>query len=206
MTLLDGWLKQATRGLSRDSIAQVQIEIREHYELTREAALSGGVSGDESDGLAMGALGDAKIANCQYRRVLLTSAEARLLREGNWEARAVCSRPWLRWLCLAMPVATLAWSATCSVTGAIATAWNLLAGSIALGFVLVPPFLPMYTPARGRVFRFVRWVVLMSTLVFAFQWSWLLIACLWPLGWVECTRISIRRKLPVTQWPKQLYL
>jgi hypothetical protein len=206
MTRLDGWLKQATRGLSRDSAAQVQIEIREHYESARAAALSAGASSDEADGLAVGALGDAKTANCEYRRVLLTSAEARILREGNWEARAVCSRPLLRWLCLAIPVATLAGCAACFLTGAISTAWILLAGSMALGLVLVPPFLPVYTPARGRVFRFAKWVVLMGTLVFAFHWSWLLISCLWPLAWVEWTRISIRRKLPVAQWPKQLYL
>src|ERR1700676_2324246 len=97
MTGLDSWLKQATRQLSRDSAAQVRTEIQEHYESALEAAMSGGVSAEESDRLAVTALGDAKDANCKYRNVLLTSAEARILREGNWEARAVCSRPWLRW-------------------------------------------------------------------------------------------------------------
>jgi len=52
--------------------------------------------------------------------------------------------------------------------------------------------------------------VLAGTLLLAFgpdalKWSWLT-SCLWPLAWIEWTRISIRRKLPVAQWPKQLYL
>ena len=38
------------------------------------------------------------------------------------------------------------------------------------------------------------------------KWSWLLISCLWPVFWVEWTRASIRRKLQVADWPKQLYL
>jgi hypothetical protein len=49
-------------------------------------------------------------------------------------------------------------------------------------------------------------MALMAVLVLAFQWSWLLIACLWPVAQVEWTRISIRRKLPVAKWPRQLYL
>jgi hypothetical protein len=86
MTGLDGWLKQATRHLSRDSAAQVRTEIQEHYESALEAAMSGGASTEEADRLAVTALGDAKDANCKYRNVLLTSAEARMLREGNWDA------------------------------------------------------------------------------------------------------------------------
>src|SRR5450755_4413763 len=107
MTRLDGWLKQATRHLSRDSAARVRTEIQEHYELAREAAMSGGASADQADLSAVTALGDAKTANCQYRNVLLTSSEARMLREGQWEARAVCSRPWAKWVLLAVPAAAL---------------------------------------------------------------------------------------------------
>ena len=36
--------------------------------------------------------------------------------------------------------------------------------------------------------------------------SWLLISCLWLVARIEWTRVSIRRKLPVAEWPKQLYL
>ena len=204
MTGLDSWLKQATRQLSRDSAAQVRTEIQEHYESALEAAMSGGVSAEESDRLAVTALGDAKDANCKYRNVLLTSAEARILREGNWEARAVCSRPWLRWGALLV-------AAGLSLVGAITAIWALLVGGIAMGVIFGAPFLPVYTRSRGRVFRCVKWAVLLGTLGLAFgpealKWSWLLFSCLWPMVWIESTRISIRRKLPIAEWPKQLYL
>ena len=204
MTGLDGWLKQATRHLSRDSAAQVRTEIQEHYESALEAAMSGGASTEEADRLAVTALGDAKDANCKYRNVLLTSAEARMLREGNWEARAVCSRPWLKWGALLVAAALF-------LTGAITVAWALLVGGIAMGLLFAAPFLPVYTRSRGRVFRCVKWAVLLGTLGLAFgpdvlKWSWLLFSCLWPMVLIEATRISIRRKLPIAEWPKQLYL
>jgi hypothetical protein len=40
----------------------------------------------------------------------------------------------------------------------------------------------------------------------ALKMWWLLMSCLWPVVWIEWARISIRRKLPVAEWPKQLYL
>jgi hypothetical protein len=211
MSELDSWLKQATRHLSKDSIAQVRTEILEHYELAREAALTGGATTVEADQLALANLGDAKTANCEYRKVLLTSSEARILREGNWEARAVCSRPWLKWLLLAMPAAALFAAAALFLTGATAFAWTLLAAGIGIGFLFAAPFLAVYTPARGRIFRRAKWVVLLAIPLLAFgpdalKWSWLLFSCLWPMFWIERTRVSIRRKLPVERWPRQLYL
>jgi hypothetical protein len=208
---LETWLKQATRHLSRDSAGQVRTEIQEHYESALEAAMIGGSTSDEANRLAVTALGNAKTANCQYRRVLLTSAEARLLREGNWEARAICSRPWLKWLLLAIPVAALFAAAALFLAGAIDVARVLLVGGIGMGLLFAAPFMPVYTPSRGRVFRFVKWVVLIGMLGLAFgpdalKWSWLLISCLWLVARIEWTRVSIRRKLPVAEWPKQLYL
>jgi hypothetical protein len=210
-TELETWLKQATRHLSRDSAGQVRTEIQEHYESALEAAMSGGSTSDEANRLAVTALGNAKAANRQYRNVLLTSAEARLLREGNWEARAICSRPWLKWLLLAMPVAALIAAAALFLAGAIDVARVLLVGGIGMGLLFTVPFLPIYTPSRGRVFRFVKWFVLIGMLGLAFgpdalKWSWLLISCLWLVARIEWTRVSIRRKLPVAEWPKQLYL
>ena len=210
-TELETWLKQATRRLSRDSAAQVRTEIQEHYESAREVAMCGGATADRAERSALIALGDAKAANRQYRSVLLTSSEARMLREGNWEARAVCSSPWMKWVLLAMPVAALFAATACLLTGAIAVARVLLVGGIGMGLLFVAPFLPVYTPSRGRVFRLVKWIVLVGMLGLAFgpdalQWSWLLASCLWPMAWIEWTRLSIRRKLPVAKWPKQLYL
>lgn len=209
MTGLDSWLKRATRHLSKNSCAQVRSEIQEHYESAREAAITGGATCEEADRLALRDLGDAKAANCQYRSVLLTSAEARILREGDWEARAVCSRPWLKWLFGAAPGAALFAAATLFFSGSISIVWLLLVGGACL--VFAAPFLPLYTPSRGRVFRVVKWIVLLGMLGMAFgpdtlKWSWLLFSCLWPVAWIEWTRISIRRKLPVAQWPRHLYL
>ena len=211
MTRLDSWLTQATRQLSRDSAARVRSEIQEHYEAAREAAISGGASADEADLSAVTALGDAKVANCQYRNVLLTSAEARMLREGAWEARAVCSRPWVKWALLAVPAAALLAAATLLLEGNFAQARILLIGGIGMAFLFGAPFLPIYTPERARIFRALKWMVLLAIMVLSFgseapRWSWLLMSTLWVVFWIESTRESIRRKLPVAEWPKQLYL
>ena len=97
------------------------------------------------------------------------------------------------------------------VAGATAVAQVLLVGGLGTGMLFSATFLPVYTPDRGRVFRLVKWTVLARILVLAFwpmmlQWSWLLFSCAWPMAWAEWSRASIRRKLPIEKWPKQLYL
>ena len=211
MTRLDGWLQQATRRLSKDSATQVRAEIQEHYESARQTAMSGGATADEADRDAVATLGDARTANCQYRSVLLTAAEARVLREGNWEVRAVCSRTWVKWVLLAIPLAALFTAVGLFSTGSIAVARVLVVMGGGMAFLFGTPFLPVYTPSRARVFRVVKWVVVVAMVLLAFghdalKYSWLLVSCLWPMFWVEWTRASIRRKLRVTEWPKQLYL
>lgn len=205
-TDLESWLKEATRQLSKDSAAQVRTEIREHFESAREAAVGRGATAVEADRSAVAALGDARAANCEYRRVLLTSAEARLLREGKWEAQAVCSRAWLKLVLLAIPGVLLYAATYFYLDGTIELARILFAGGIVTGLVFLAPFLPLYTPSRSRVFRVIKWVALTGALGLALEWSWLLISCLWPVAWIEWQRVSIRRKLPVAQWPRQLYL
>ena len=208
---LELWLGQATRKLSQDSRVRVQNEIRDHYELALEEAMQKGLSAEEAGRNAVAALGDAKRANCEYRRVLLTTAEARLLREGNWEARAFCSRPWLRWICLAVSLCVLAAGTALLLRGAGTEALAVLAAGSAMGLIFSAPFLRVDTPLRGRIFRSLKWGYLAATLVFAFaphtlQWSWLMISSMWPMVSIEWTRFSIRRKLPVAEWPKQLFL
>ena len=214
MVGLDRWLKEVTRSLSKDSAAQVTTEVQEHYESAREAAISGGATAESAERLALAALGDSNAVNRQYRHVLLTSAEARVLRQGNWEAKAFCSRTWLKWAFLALPVALLLTGTAFLLSGAFASARVLLAGGIWMGLLLAAPFLPIYTPSRARLFRGVKWftlLVLFGMFLFAFgpnalRMSWLATSCLWPIAWTEWTRISIRRKLPVAKWPKQLYI
>ena len=160
MSDLESWLREATRHLAADSIAQVRKEIGEHYESAREAAIADGSSAEEADRIAVRALGDAKTANCQYRQVLLTSAEARLLREGKWEARAICSRPWLKWLIVAVPVVLVEAAATLYFHGKVEVARDLLLAGIGMSPLFAALLLPINTPLRGRVFRYGKWVAL----------------------------------------------
>jgi hypothetical protein len=107
MTALETWLKQATRHLSMDSIAQVRSEIQEHYQSALEAAINGGASVKDEEQIAVAALGDAKLANREYRKVLLTAAEASMLRDGKREARFVFSRRRLQPALLAISLVAL---------------------------------------------------------------------------------------------------
>jgi hypothetical protein len=207
MNGLDGWLNRATRRLSKDSAAQVRTEIREHYESAREAAIWGGATADEADRSALTALGDATAANRQYRKVLLTSSEARMLRNARRESGAVCSRPWLKESFRAIPIVALLVAVALLRSGDI----SLASAVILLGLLSASPFLPVYTPTRGKIFRPLKWAAIIGIYGLAFapntlQWSWLLFPCLWPIFLIEWTRASIRRKLPVEQWPRALYL
>jgi hypothetical protein len=211
MNALDTWLNRATRHLSREATLQVRREIGEHYESARETAALTAATAEEADRIAIAALGDAKVANCQYRQVMLTSAEARLLREGNWEAKAVCSRGWARWLFLGLAALGLLGSAELLIKGDGYLGSAMLAGVMSVGLFFAAKVLPIDTPSRGRIFRGVRLTLLLAIWVLAFgphtlQWSWLLFSCMWPLVWIEMRRGSIRRKLPVAQWPRHLYL
>jgi prepilin signal peptidase PulO-like enzyme (type II secretory pathway) len=157
------------------------------------------------------ALGDARAANCQYRKVLLTAAEAKMLREGNWEARAICARPWLKNLLQMVPAIPLVVTLVLLSRGASASARLPFLASVVLFTFLAAPFLPVYTPWRARVYRAVKWAALVAVFVLAFgadslKYSWLIASCLWIPIWTEAKRMSIRRKLPVAEWPKQLYL
>jgi hypothetical protein len=214
-TGLEIWLTQATRHLSQDSAAQVRAEIHEHYESAREAAMSAGattqVTEDQADRQAVAALGDAKTANCQYRKVMLTSAEARMLRQGNWEARAFCSHRWLKRTLVALSFAALIGAEIFFVRGATEVARILFVIGLGMSVFFAAPMFTVYTPSRSRIYRAVKWAVMIAMFVLAFgpdtlKWSWLIICCLWPVFHVEWTRASIRRKLRVEEWPRQLYL
>ena len=205
-TQLDLWLTKATSCLSKDAAAQVRAEIEDHYDSARNAAISEGASAEEAPLKAIAALGDPKTANAQFRHVLLTSAEARMLRDSNWEARTICSRRWLKWTISLLPLMVLIASAVFYFRGEVALARDLLAGGSALALVIAAPYLPIYTRSRAMLFRIVKWTAFMGALMYISPWPWLFAVCLWPIVWTEWTRTSIRRKLPVSQWPKQLYL
>jgi hypothetical protein len=208
---LDDWLHQATRKLSKSSAAQVRTEIEEHYHAARESAIAAGAASDEAERSALAALGDAKIANREYKRVLLTLAEERVLSQGNWEARTVCSHAWLRWLLLEISGAAIMAAVGLFIGHWTAIGRVALALGIGIGFTCGAPSLPIYTQQRSRVFRAVKWVVQAGTLLLAFgpgafTMYWLLLLCFWQMVSGEWTRNAIRRKLAVSEWPRQLYL
>lgn len=211
MSGLEGWLQEATRHLAKDSAALVRSEIREHYESAREAALADGTTAENADRLALAALGDAKTVNGHYRQVLLTSDEARLLGDGRVEARLFCSRSWIKWLGITLSAATFWTALTLFFLGRIEMSQTALAIFLMAALLFVAPLLPVYTPSRSRVFRGVKYVLIVGALAMVFghdalRMSWLLIACLWPMIWIEWRRAVIRRKLPATAWPRQLFL
>jgi hypothetical protein len=173
--------------------------------------MRGRAAADEADRLALSSPGNPGVVNRQYRRILLTSAEDRMLRDGNREALAVCSRPWLKWMLLAVPLAALSAAPVLFLNGAVEGARALLSGGTALGVFFAAPLLPIYTPPRARVYRVVKWVALIGVFIlvvgsYTLKYMWLLASCAWIPVWTEWTRSPIRRKLPVTEWPKHLYL
>lgn len=211
MTEFDGWLENATRRLSKGSALKVRAEIEEHYELAKETAINHGAEGDEAGRIALRDLGGAGEANCAYRKVLLTAAEAASLCESNLEARAICSRPWLKWTALSLPGALLVISVAALLMHQDGVATGSLLAGLLMAIAFIVPFLPVYTIKRGRIVRGIRWAVMICAMALLFernamQWSWLLAPCFWPMIRTEWTRTSIRRKLPVAEWPKQLYL
>jgi molecular chaperone DnaK (HSP70) len=194
MIALDSWLGQATRHLAKDSVSRVRSEIQEHFESTRDAAIADGATVEQADTFALKALGDAKAANRQYRRVLLTAAEARMLRSDNWEARAICSRPWLKWIAAGVFVAVLCAAAAFVLTPHAGAGRDVLALAIGMSPLSGALFLPIRTPARGRVFRAVKWIATTVAVALVFgpellKWSWLLISCTSSSRWARNTSI-----------------
>ncbi|HET9385746.1 MAG TPA: hypothetical protein VFO67_11405 [Gemmatimonadales bacterium] len=80
MQTLEQWLSVATRGLCDSAAERVRGEIGEHYASALESAGTADVDPLDAERRVLSALGDAKTANRQYRRVLLTEGEDVLLR------------------------------------------------------------------------------------------------------------------------------
>jgi hypothetical protein len=76
---LESWLERATRTLAPASTEKVRTEIRDHYESAFEAELARGASRENAERVAVESLGSAAAANREYRKVLLTAPEAKML-------------------------------------------------------------------------------------------------------------------------------
>lgn len=208
---LEGWLRRATRGLAAASAAKVRAEIQDHYDQARESAVQGGATCDDAARAAFEALGDARQANCQYRLVMLTAAESRALRESAWESQAVCARRTVRRGLALLPVALLVAALAAFHFEQDGAARILCTGSAVFAVLLAPLFLPVFTPVRARFYRAAKWFAMAGFLVVilgshTLEWTWLLASCMTPGLWIEWTRASLRRKIPVAQWPRHLYL
>jgi hypothetical protein len=204
MTPLDNWLSAATHGLSAESTAQVRAEIREHYQSGYEAALDLGVPSPEAELTAVTALGDPISANRQYRRVLLTAREANVLFYMTFDssclpAPRVTAGKWLARMLVAEAVAGIALASWKDPTG-----WYL--GAVLVGLLLAG-LLPVDTLARGRTYRWAKWTALIggAALTGWYGTPWAPLAVLLVSAHFDYFRMSIRRKLPVNQWPKGLY-
>ena len=211
MSELEQWLKVAICGLARDAAVEVRREILEHFEAARESFLTNGCEEEKAAGLALAALGDARVANREYRRVLLTAEEAKVLREGAVDAKIFCSNGWLRPGILALAVAGLVAAVGFAATGHMQNAGTLLLVELGMSPLVAALFLRIKTRLWGRVYRGWKWAALMAAIVLllgpnATKFLWLLIVCLWPMVLSEIRRASIRRKLPVKLWPRHLYL
>jgi hypothetical protein len=211
MATLDVWLNQAVRHLSKDSADTVRREIQEHYEAARETALRDGVDPGQAELIAVQALGDARVANRQYRKVLLTSSEAAVLRQSNSESRMICSKKWLKWTMLSAPGTLLLLSIIFLAMHQFALARAMILFGALMATFFMPPFFPIYTTVRGRIYRAIKWIVLIGGVFMLFgkdgwNWAWLNSCCLYPVLYMEWKRMVIRRKLPIGKWPRQLYL
>lgn len=211
MTTLDGWLKQAVRGLSKDSAETVQREIEEHYEAAREAALLKGMDPQQAEVLAVQVLGDPCVANRQYRKVLLTKSEAAVLRNSNAESRMICTNGWVKWMLLSAPGTLLLLSAMFLAMHRYSLARGMVVFGELMAIFFVPPFMPIYTVSRGRIYRAIKWAVMLGGIALIFgidsrNGLWVVSSCFFPIFYTEWKRMLIRRKLPISRWPRQLYL
>ena len=230
-TALDTWLARATRQLSAESAAQVRTEIAEHYDAAREDAIRAGATGDEADRSAVAALGDPRAANSQYREILVTRSEAKLLRSSACEARFFSATPLRKRLLAIVPAAaaicaagayaiatvTAPFTIPFALTASLNATASLIAriaivAAILTAVVFAVPLLPIYTPARARIYRAAKWLTVISLSIFFFnpshylEWSWLVVNCFSFVAWTELKRMSLRRKIPAANWPKHLYL
>lgn len=204
MQALEQWLGVATSGLCESAAERVRAEISEHYLSAIESAGEGGCDSADVERRAVASLGDAKAANRQYRRVLLTERETRLLRElTSWGPHHVIG------ILLLVTTAIFAISIR-------TTQFNYMFVAAAIEGLLRA--VPISTIGAGWVVRIVRWG---NMAVFYGTWFatvlalgnhsvFVLTALLLPLlgaaVHTEYKLFVIRRKLPVAQWPRRLWI
>ena len=202
MQTLQQWLDVATLGLSDSSAQRVRAEIGEHYASALESAEAAGVDPCDAEHRAVTALGDAQTANRQYRRVLLTESEENSLRQ--WTSRG--GRVWRGTFVLLSAVFLAV------VPGSTLGVAKYTCVAILLDALLRA--IPVGSIRAGWVVRISRWAnqIAFYAMWFISAWAFAkLPALLIPvmaLGTLhmEYRLFVIRRKLPVEQWPRRLWV
>jgi len=201
MQTLEQWLEVATHGLCDAAAARVRAEIGEHYLSAIESASREGVDPLDAERRALSALGEAKSANRQYRRVLVTESEARTL-----------SRLTSRW----PPVgAILVLGTTAIYAVSVRTSeLNYLFGCFAIQTVLRA--IPISSIRAGWIVRILRWgndtvfytiwfVTAMAFMKSPVQAAGIIVMALGAVH-REYKFFVLRRKVPVEQWPRLLWI
>ena len=211
MREMEKWLQAATRGLAVESAERVGNEIREHVEFASEEFVARGVAQAEANRLAVEGLGSARLANKEYRRVLLTEGDARILRRSAADAELFCRRSWLRGLVAVAAVAGLVAAVGFWMFGQVKNAESLLLIEVGMSPLVAAVFLRISTPVQGWIFRVWKWVAMPMAFVLllgpnASKFLWLLAISMWPMLHSEIQRATIRRKLPAGKCPRHLYI
>lgn len=195
MTLED-WLSVATRGLSQKSVERVRAEIQQHCE-----------SASENGDYAIGALGDPKAANRAYCKVLLTEMEAKLLNAMRGEAHPARKPERHGKILAGILVGEAAFVLTFFVLKNPPLAFFFIPFAV---IPLLARLLPINTPQRGLIYRLVRWGAMLAGSALAALFGVPtspkgLLGVFIPMLIFERVFSSIRRKVPVSEWPKNLY-
>ena len=202
-TPLDSWFLQASYKLTDESAQQVWAEIREHYDSACDAAIAKGASPKEADRLAVEELGDPQAANRQYRKVLLTVADLKWLeRWRRSEQKLTFADLWIPKNLDGLWIPFL--------FGLLFYDLNEKYWALGALCVMVGAFRPARWGTPWRIFknRIVRWFILLATCAVLLQvghFKVCVVICALAV-YVEYRDDSLRRKLPMAQWPKVMRL
>ena len=201
MQAVEQWLSVATRGLCASAAERVHAEIGDHYQSALESAQAAGLDVVEAERSAVAALGHAKAANREYRRVLLTKGEDRLLRWAISEEKYLGGPSRSR---TALMLAALA-------THVIISIWKpaLTYFEVALFLELIIfPTLHARSIGAGRIIRAMRWGVLAvggTMTILSGRHAPIVVCLLLQFAYIEYKHFILRYKLPVDKWPKRFY-
>jgi hypothetical protein len=214
MQRLEEWLRVATRGLCPDAVTRVRAEIADHHKSTFESAVAAGVDAAEAERRAVAALGDARTANRQYRRVLLTIWQDLLFSNmlsppthlAGFSTNQVRVGRLLATILLLEAVAGLLGISLLQQSWPYVTALAAMVVAVALQ-ELIARTVRVRSIRVGWMIRLLRWGALATAALFSVAIGQPAVGIGFLLGFgpIEYTRFVLRRKIPISQWPARLY-